>query len=177
MKGISYLQEPVMLLWIKQRPIYFKLKRSLTGNEFSYIKNTFFQKDFSYKYQFCAKVREPSKLVSEVWAKCKDVPSEILKTRCKLTKKRKKKEKIFVLEQYRQTSQKMMGVRKKQFKSFEVSAEDIGFISDCRFLLLFMNAFILGTEEYYTRCSNVNDAKGLQTLYNHCNIILHSQRL
>ena len=44
MKGISYLQEPLMLLWIKQRPIYFQLKRSLTGNEFSYIKNTFFRK-------------------------------------------------------------------------------------------------------------------------------------
>ena len=86
----------------------------------------------------------------------------------------KKKKKKFVLEQYRQNSQRMMSVGKKQFKSFEVSAEDIGFISDCRFLLLFMNAFILGTEEYYTRCSNVNDAKGLQTLYNHCNIILHS---
>ena len=133
----------------------------------------FFQKDFSYKYQVCAKVREPSKLVSEVWAKCKDVLNKILKTRCKLATKKKEK-KIFVLEQYRQTSQRMMSVSKKQFKSFEISAEDIGFILDYRFLLLIMNAFIIGTEEYYTRYSNVNDTKGLQTLYNHCNNILHS---
>ena len=38
-----------------------------------------------------------------------------------VTKKR------FVFEQYRQTSQRMMNVRKKQFKSFEISAEEISF--------------------------------------------------
>ena len=39
----------------------------------------FFQKDSSYKCQFCTKVRAPSRLVSGVWAKYKDVPTKILK--------------------------------------------------------------------------------------------------
>ena len=35
--------------------------------------------------------------------------------------------KRFMFEQYRQTNQRMMNVRKKQFKSFEISAEEISF--------------------------------------------------
>ena len=35
--------------------------------------------------------------------------------------------KRFVFEQYRKTSQKAMNVRKKQFKSFEILAEEISF--------------------------------------------------
>ena len=32
-----------------------------------------------------------------------------------------------MFEQYRQTNQRMMNVRKKQFKSFEISGEEISF--------------------------------------------------
>ena len=38
-----------------------------------------FQKDSSHKYQFCTKVCAPWELVSEHWAKYKDVPTKILK--------------------------------------------------------------------------------------------------
>ena len=40
-------------------------------------------------------------------------------TKLKFTKK------VFAIEQYRQTSQRKMNARKKQFKSFEISAEEI----------------------------------------------------
>ena len=43
------------------------------------------------------------------------------KSKLKLTKKR------FAFEQYRQTNQKMMNVRKKQFKSFGILVEEISF--------------------------------------------------
>ena len=43
------------------------------------------------------------------------------KNKLKLRKKR------FVFEKCRQTSQKMINVRKKQFKSFEISGEEISF--------------------------------------------------
>ena len=81
--------------------------------------------------------------------------------------------KIFVFEQYKQTSQRMMNVRKKQFKSFEISAEETGIISYYKFLLSILNAFTAGTEEYYPRCRDVYDPKGLQILYHDCNINLH----
>ena len=42
------------------------------------VKHTF-QKDPSYEFQFCTKVCAPSRLLSEVWAKHKDVPTKILK--------------------------------------------------------------------------------------------------
>ena len=35
--------------------------------------------------------------------------------------------KRFVFEHYRQTRQRMMNVRKKQFESFEISADEIGY--------------------------------------------------
>ena len=38
-----------------------------------------FQKDSSYECQFCTKIRAPSRLVSEVSAKYKGVPTKILK--------------------------------------------------------------------------------------------------
>ena len=38
-----------------------------------------------------------------------------------------KKGKRFLFEQHRQTNQRMMDVRKKQFKSFEISGEEISF--------------------------------------------------
>ena len=79
--------------------------------------------------------------------------------------------KRFVFEQYMQTNQRMMNVREKQFKSFEISGEE-DIISDYEFLLSILNAFTDGTEEYYPRCNNVNDAKGLQILYPYCNITL-----
>ena len=41
LKGISYLQELFMLLWIKQRLVYFKLQRSKIGNKFSCIEDSF----------------------------------------------------------------------------------------------------------------------------------------
>ena len=37
------------------------------------------------------------------------------------------KKKRFVFEQYRQTNQRMMNVRKKKFKSFKFSREEISF--------------------------------------------------
>ena len=44
-----------------------------------FIHQGLFQKDSSYKFQFCTKVRTPSRLVSEVWTKCKDDSTKILK--------------------------------------------------------------------------------------------------
>ena len=52
-----------------------------------------------------------------------------------------------------------MNVRKQQCKNLEISAEDI--ISDYEFL----NAFTVGTEEYYPRYYDVNDTKCFQILY------------
>ena len=78
-----------------------------------------------------------------------------------------------MFEHYRQATRRMMNVRKKQFESFEISADEIGIISDYEFLLLIQNPFTVGAEEYYPRYSNVNDAKGLQILYHYCDIILH----
>ena len=55
-------------------------------------------------------------------------------------------------------------------KIWNFSGRDI--ISDYEFLLSILNAFTVGTEEYYPKCNNVNDAKGLQIFNNCCNIIL-----
>ena len=49
-----------------------------------------------------------------------------------------------------------MTPRKQQFKSFEVSSGR-NIVSDYEFLLLVMNAFTAGTEEYYPKSYNVND--------------------
>ena len=62
----------------------------------------------------------------------------------------------------------MMKVRKKQFKSFEISGRGRDIISHCEFLLSILNTFTVGNEEYYPRCNNVNDAKDLQILYHYC---------
>ena len=40
------------------------------------------------------------------------------------------------------------------------------------FYFHFWIAFTVGTEEYYTKCNNVNNAKSLLSLYHCCNIIL-----
>ena len=45
-------------------------------------------------------------------------------------------------------------------------------ISDYEILLSILNAFTVSTEDYYRKCYNVNDAKGLQILYHDCSIIL-----
>ena len=42
----------------------------------------------------------------------------------------------------------MMNVRKKQFKSLEISAEEIDIILDYEFLHSILNAFTVGNEEY-----------------------------
>ena len=97
-------------------------------NEFSY--KDIFQKDFSYKCQFCTKVchLQGWSLKFQQNVRCSN---QSIERRCenklKITKVR------FVFEQYRQTSQRMMNVRKKQFKSFEISAEKISFqiMSSC----------------------------------------------
>ena len=47
--------------------MYFKLQRSGIGNESS--SRILFQKDSSYKCQFCTKIHASLTLVSEVWAK------------------------------------------------------------------------------------------------------------
>ena len=70
----------------------------------------------------------------------------------------------------------MMNVRKKQFKSFEISGRGRDIISDYEFLLSILNAFTVDTEDYYPRRNNVNDAKDLQILYHYCNITLHLDR-
>ena len=45
-------------------------------------------------------------------------------------------------------------------------------ISDIEFLLFILNAFTVGTEEYYPKCCWVNETKGLQILFHDCSIIL-----
>ena len=54
-----------------------------------------------------------------------NVPTKILKRN--VSKTQVNKIKGFVVEQYRQASQRMNNLRKKQFKSFEISAEEITF--------------------------------------------------
>ena len=44
-----------------------------------------FQKDSSYKSQFCTEVHALSRLVSDFWAKYKDAPTKILKCHAKTT--------------------------------------------------------------------------------------------
>ena len=61
-----------------------------------------------------------------------------------------------------------MNVHKEQFKNFR--ERDV--TSDYDFLLTILNGFTVGTEEYHPKCYNVNDAKGIQTLYHDCSIIL-----
>ena len=117
-----------------------------------HISRILFQKYSNYKCQFCAKIRAPSRLVSEVWAKYKHVPTKIR----------------FVFEHYRKTSQRTMNVRKQQLRNF--SGRDI--ISDNEFLLSVLNAFTVGTEKYYPKRYNVNDTKGLQIHHHACSIIL-----
>ena len=79
-----------------------------------------------------------------------------------------------MLEQYRQTSQRMIHVRKQEFKRFEISAEK-NIISDYVLLLSVLNVFTVGIEEYYPNCNNLNDAKSLQVLYHYWNITLRLQ--
>ena len=45
-------------------------------------------------------------------------------------------------------------------------------ISDYEFLLSILNAFNVGTDDYYPKFCNVYDAKELQILYHDCSIIL-----
>ena len=104
-----------------------------------------FQKDSSYKCQYFTKVRAPSRLVSEVWAKYKDVPTKILKRFCK--------------DKLRQTSQRNINVRKQR----NFNGRDI--ISGYELLLSTLNSFSVGTEVYYPRCYYINDGESLQILY------------
>ena len=62
-----------------------------------------------------------------------------------------------MFDQHRQTSQRKINVRKQQFKNFSGR----GSVSDYKSLLSILNAFTLCNEEYYPKCYNVNDAKGL----------------
>ena len=57
-----------------------------------YTSSIRFQKDPSYKCQFCTKVHAPSMLVSEVWAKCKDVSIKILKRGARTNSSQHKKD-------------------------------------------------------------------------------------
>ena len=85
-----------------------------------HVSRVLFQKDSSYKCQFCTKVCAPSRLVSKFWAICKDSPTKILKSDARKTKVNKKR---VLFEQYRQINERMMNVGKKQFKRFEISGE------------------------------------------------------
>ena len=57
------------------------------------------------------------------------------------------------IEQFRQTSERMMNISKQQFKRFEISGRDT--ISDYEVLLEILNAFTDDTETYYPKCNNV----------------------
>lgn len=59
--------------------MYFELQRSRIGNECSYIEDTFSER----KWQFSTKVCAPSRLVSVVWAKFKDVLIQKFEMSCK----------------------------------------------------------------------------------------------
>ena len=65
--------------------------------------------------------------------------------------------KRFVFEQYRQTNQRMMNVRKKQFKSFEISGEEISF-QIMSFYFQFWKLLLLALKSIN---EGLNDAKGL----------------
>ena len=67
-----------------------------------------------------------------------------------------------MFEQYRQTSQWMMNVHKQQFKSFEILSEETSFQMSL-FLLSVLNAFIVGTEEYYPKRNNVITRKAFRS--------------
>ena len=65
-----------MLLWIKLRLIYFKLQRGGTENGIFKHQEYFFRKIPALNASFAPKYVH---LVSEVWAKYKDVLTKILK--------------------------------------------------------------------------------------------------
>ena len=74
-----------MLLWIKQRMIYLKLLRIGTGNEFSCNRRILFQKDSTYKCQFCTKVYLQGWSL-KVWVKYKNDPTKMLKEQTHVNK-------------------------------------------------------------------------------------------
>ena len=99
----------------READIFFKMKRSGIENESWYIK-ILFQKDFSCKCQFCITVRAPSRLVSEVWAKYKEVSSKLLKRHTRTNPNQQTQR--FVFGEYSQTSQWKINVRKKAIQKF-----------------------------------------------------------
>ena len=75
------------------------------------LQKYFLKKTPTIKWQFCTKVLPLSRLVSEVWAKYKDVPTKILKLHAKTNSSQQNLK--FVFKQYRQTSQRMMNACKQ----------------------------------------------------------------
>ena len=75
-----------------------------------------------------------------------------------------------MFEQFGETSQRKMNVRKQKSKTLKFQQRYI--ISDYEFLLSFLNAFTVEPEEYYPKSYNVNDAISFQILYHDCSIIL-----
>ena len=128
-----------------------------------------FQKDSNYKCQFCINVYEPSRLVSEVWENCKDVPTKILKHDVNRTRVNKKIKDLCLKSTDKLAKVCWMHLQRNFKKLWNFSGK--GIILDHEFLLSILNAFTVGIEEYYSRCNNVNDIKGLQILYHYCNII------
>ena len=129
-----------------------------------------FQKDSSCNCQFCTKVRETSRLVSEVWAKIKACSSQNIEPSCK-NKLKLAKLKDFRLNGSEKLAKERWMYVNSNWKTLKFQRRDI--ISDYEFLLSILNIFAVGTEEYYPKCYNVNDAQGLQILYHDCSIILH----
>ena len=67
----------------------------------------------------------------------------------------KKKTKVkrtyrLVYEQYRKTNQRKVNVRKRLFKTYEISAGEISF-QIMRFCFSILNTFAVDTEEYYPK--------------------------
>ena len=160
-----------MLLWRKHRLIYYKLQRS--GIEMNlHLSIILFQKDCYYKCQFCTKLSASSRLVSQVWAKCKNEVLDVsgfkqnIETSYKSKLKLKMKDKDFKDLHFKKRLMYIISIQ----KLWNFSGRDI--ISDYEILLSILNAFTVGTEEYETKCYKVNDEKALQILYHDCSKIL-----
>lgn len=102
-----------------------------------------FPKDSSYKCQFYATVRAPSRLVFQVWAKYKDEAPDVSASNQNTEMPCKNKLKLTLLKYL-------------CLKSTEKLAKDH------EFLFSILNALSVGNEEYYPKCYKVNGAKGLQ---------------
>ena len=68
----------------------------------------------------------------------------------------------------------MNGYNSSSLKPWHFSGRDI--ILDYEFLILILNAFTVGTIEYYPKCYCENEAKGLQFLFQGCTFTLRGYK-